>query len=59
MIFCIVSTASAGITGRLKGKVVDKNSQEALPNAVVKIEGTFFETSTDALGEFYLIGIDA
>ncbi|MBL7996696.1 carboxypeptidase-like regulatory domain-containing protein, partial [bacterium] len=56
---CLTSTASAGVTGRLKGKVVDKNSQEALPNALVKIEGTYFETTTNSAGEFSIIGIDA
>ncbi|MBL7995400.1 TonB-dependent receptor, partial [bacterium] len=38
---------------------VDKNSQEALPNALVKIEGTYFETTTNSAGEFSIIGIDA
>ena len=59
LVFSSATPIIAGVTGRLKGKVIDKNSQEALPNAVVKIEGTYFETTTNSAGEFSFIGIDA
>ncbi|MBL7995399.1 TonB-dependent receptor [bacterium] len=59
MTFIYSAPASAGVTGRLKGKVVDKNSQQPLPDALVKIEGTYFETTPNSSGEFSFIGIDA
>ena len=52
-------SASAGVTGRLKGKVIDKDSQQPLPGAAVKIEGTYFETTSNSDGEFSFIGVDA
>ena len=55
----MISSAQAGVTGRLKGKVIDKGSRQPLPGAVVKIEGTFFETTSNAGGEFSFICIDA
>lgn len=51
--------ASAGVSGRLKGKVIDKITQEPLPNTIVRVEGTYFETYSDDKGEFAFIGIPA
>lgn len=53
------SIASAGVTGRLTGKVIDKMTREPLAGATVRINGTQLETSTDANGEFYFIAVDA
>lgn len=57
--FISIASANAGVTGRLKGKVIDKETREPLPGATIKIEGTYFEASTDANGEFYFIAVEA
>ena len=55
----VTPSAQAGVTGRLKGKIIDKDSQQPLPGAAVKIEGTYFETTSNSDGEFSFIGVDA
>lgn len=49
----------AGVTGRVQGTVVDKTSGEPLPNTLIKINGTYFETYSNDKGEFSIIGIPA
>jgi len=59
-VFCValvVSTASAGITGKLAGKVKDKETGEPLVGASVVIQGTTFGAAADVQGEFYILNI--
>ena len=44
-------------TVNFSGKVIDKNSEEALVGALVKIEGTNLETYTDFEGNFSFEGL--
>jgi hypothetical protein len=41
-----------GETGKISGKVIDKNTGEALPAANVVLVGTIFGTATDINGNF-------
>jgi TonB-dependent receptor len=55
-LLCLVgveASLSAG-TGILRGKVVDKDSKEALPGAVVRVQGTGIGMTTDLHGMYLL-----
>lgn len=54
-----ITSASAGVTGRLKGKVIDKETREPLPGVAIGISNSLMAATTDANGEFLIIGIDA
>nr|WP_084407040.1 TonB-dependent receptor [Pedobacter panaciterrae] len=43
------------INSTLKGKVVDANTKESLPGALVQIDGVTNQTQTDSNGEFILV----
>jgi len=47
----------AQTTGKITGRVIDRQSKEALFGANVIIEGTSIGAATDANGEFYIINI--
>ena len=47
----------AGTTGKIKGKVADRESKEALPGANVLIVGTTIGAATNVNGEFVLLNI--
>jgi outer membrane receptor for ferrienterochelin and colicin len=49
----------AGTTGKIKGKVVDKESKEALVGANVGVEGTTFGAATDVNGEYTILNVSA
>ncbi len=53
------SSAVAGVTGRLKGRVVDKATRGPLAGVTVRIEGTWLETVTNDNGEFYFMAVEA
>lgn len=60
LLFIAMSTcAFAGVTGRLKGKAVDKETQDPLPGATIQIEGILRSVTTDPKGEFLIVGLDA
>jgi hypothetical protein len=46
-------------TGNIRGRVVDKNTQEAIPGANVLIEGTTFGGATDIEGAYKITNIPA
>lgn len=47
----------AGTTGKIKGKVVDRESKEPLPGANVLVEGTTLGASTDLNGEYVILNV--
>jgi TonB-dependent receptor len=47
-----IQTGSAAASGSLKGRVVDKETRDALPGATVMIRGTSIGASTDVNGAF-------
>ena len=49
--------ASASVTGKIAGRVVDKETRQALPGANVMVEGTAYGASTDANGEFFILNL--
>lgn len=52
-----VCLTHAGTTGKLRGKVTDKQTGEPLVGASVLIEGTMFGASTDANGVYIILNI--
>ncbi|MGH7454779.1 MAG: carboxypeptidase-like regulatory domain-containing protein, partial [bacterium] len=56
-----IMLASAGAAlvqeGGLRGKVTDKDSGKPVVNATLLLEGTHHQATTDADGEFVLLGI--
>ncbi|MBN2090714.1 carboxypeptidase-like regulatory domain-containing protein [candidate division KSB1 bacterium] len=61
MLLIVISAenALAAITGKIAGRVVDKESGTALPGANVMIDGTFLGAAADAKGEYFIINIPA
>jgi outer membrane receptor protein involved in Fe transport len=47
----------AGITGKISGKVTDKETGEALPAVNIVVEGTNFGASTNIQGEYFIINV--
>ena len=44
----------AGTTGKIKGKIIDKDSGEPILGANVVVEGTYFGAATDEEGDYYI-----
>jgi outer membrane receptor protein involved in Fe transport len=53
----LVSSALAGTTGKIAGRVVDRDSDEPLPGVSVLIEGTATGAATNIQGEFFIINV--
>lgn len=51
------SSVFAGTTGKLRGKVVNKKTKEAIPSVPVQIEGTTMGALTDPNGEYMIINV--
>ncbi|MDZ7289534.1 MAG: TonB-dependent receptor [candidate division KSB1 bacterium] len=49
--------ALAGTTGKIAGKVMDKNSKTALPGANILLEGTTMGAASDSKGAFVILNI--
>ena len=49
----------AGTTGKIKGKVIDKESGEPLPGANVSIENTSMGAATNIDGEYFILNVPA
>ena len=56
-LFILSSSIIAGNTGKIFGKVTDKQTNEPLAGVNVVIKNTGQGASTDIEGEFYLIGV--
>jgi len=48
---------NAGTTGKIKGKVIDKETGEIVLGANVVVEGTYFGAATDLDGDYYINNI--
>ncbi len=58
LLFLLVSLSTyAATTGKIAGKVVDKETGEALPGANVMVVGTRLGAAADVNGEFFIINI--
>ncbi len=59
MVIALFAAASvfAGSTGRVKGKITNKKTKEAVPFAVVQIDGTTMGAQADPNGEFLIINV--
>ncbi len=55
--FMLVVTLFAGNTGKISGKIVDKQSKEALIGANVVVVGTVLGTVADATGNFSILNL--
>ena len=44
----------AGTTGKIKGKIIDKDTGEPILGANVVVEGTYFGAATDEEGDYYI-----
>ncbi|MGH7492864.1 MAG: TonB-dependent receptor [bacterium] len=49
----------AGVTGKISGKVLDRDTREPLIGANVLIEGTSLGAATDHKGEFFILNVHA
>lgn len=57
--FGIPGLIFAATTGKIVGKVVDKNTNDPLPSVNVMIEGTTMGAATNLNGEFFIINVPA
>ena len=55
--FCVTMTAFAGTTGKIAGKITDKESGEPLPGVNVIIEGSMMGAATDIEGDYFILNI--
>ena len=53
----VASSAWAGTTGKIAGKVLDRDSGEPLPGVSVLITGTTTGAATNIQGEFFIINV--
>lgn len=53
----VASTAWAGTTGKIAGKILDKDTSEPLPGVSVLIQGTTIGAATNIQGEFFIINV--
>ncbi|HSH65074.1 MAG TPA: carboxypeptidase-like regulatory domain-containing protein, partial [Bacteroidia bacterium] len=49
--------ALAGTTGKIQGKVTDKNTGEPLPGVNVIVVGTNIGSATDVNGEYFILQV--
>ncbi len=55
----VSATVVAGTTGKIKGKVVDRESKESLVGATIQIEGTTLGAPTNVEGEYTILNVPA
>lgn len=51
------SSGLAGTTGKIAGRVIDKETKEALPGVSVQIVGTTTGAATNIQGEFFIVNV--
>ncbi|MEW5701159.1 MAG: carboxypeptidase-like regulatory domain-containing protein [Candidatus Zixiibacteriota bacterium] len=56
-VLLISEPLQAGVTGKIAGLVVDKKTKEAIPGAVVVIEGTTLGAKTDVDGKYTILAV--
>ena len=54
---CFQSFIWAGVSGKISGKVIDKETGEALPGANVIVDGTSQGAMADEEGEYYILNL--
>jgi len=47
----------AGTTGKIKGKVIDRETKEALVGATVSIEGSTMGAAADVEGDYTIVNV--
>lgn len=57
MIFAQTTILNGGTTGKIKGKVIDRDTKEPLIGANVLLEGTTLGAATDLNGDYFIINI--
>lgn len=57
VVLLLASIAFAGITGKIAGRVIDKETGEPLPAVNVIIEGTTLGAATDANGDYFVVNV--
>ena len=57
LLLMALSVAYAGNTGKIAGRVIDKETKEPLPGVNVTIIGTNFGASTDIEGRYYILNV--
>jgi len=55
--FCITSLATAGVTGKIAGKITDAKTGDALVGVNVIIEGTAMGAATDLEGDYFILNV--
>lgn len=58
LLLVLSAAVMAGTKGRIKGKVVDRQTGEPLIGANVMIAGSSFGSATDASGEYLIMNVD-
>ncbi|MBD3376580.1 TonB-dependent receptor [candidate division KSB1 bacterium] len=56
-VLCSTTWLGAGITGKIAGTIIDKESGETLPGSNVQIVGTTLGAAADLNGEYFIINI--
>ncbi len=56
-ILCLLTVVATAQDGKLRGRVTDKQTSEALIGANVLIEGTTFGAATDLNGEYIILSV--
>jgi outer membrane receptor protein involved in Fe transport len=59
LLFTAPFLAMAGTTGKITGKIIDKETNEALPGVNVLVIGTSLGAATDVNGEYFILGVPA
>ncbi len=56
LLLCFIQSLPvyAGTTGKIKGKIIDKETSEPILGANVVVEGTYFGAAADEEGEYYI-----
>ena len=57
LFFILTLPLIAGTTGKIKGKITDKNTEEPIFGANIVIEGTYFGAAADDEGDYYINNI--
>ncbi len=57
LLLLLMSISMAATTGKISGRVVDKETEEGLPGVNVVIEGTSMGAATDVDGYYFIINI--
>jgi hypothetical protein len=57
ILICTSSLIFGGTTGKISGKVIDKETKEPIIGANIVVEGTYFGAATDIEGYYYINNI--